>query len=46
MIQTELVKPRGAEIAIMQILSSISLFLLKGPSLEGDIISEVPPHGG
>ena len=45
-VQTELVKPRSAEIATMQILSSLSLFLLKGPSLESDVISEVPPDGG
>ena len=53
MVQTELVEPRGAGITIMQIHSflsvcvrNISLYSLEGPSLESDVVSEVPPDGG
>ena len=47
-IQSKLVKSRGAEISIMQTPYSVfKIFfqrLLKGPSLESDIISEVSPE--
>ena len=50
-IESELVKPRCAGITIMQILPclfilNISSFLLKSPSLESDVVSEVSPDGG